>query len=95
MRQQDGLDRIAEGQIGIADDTGGDAGRTVIPRALIAAMPATNSVSPTGLGFGGAARAVHRGGIPKNTVSDDVLAGVEVGEAAGRGNSGDRRGCHR
>ena len=79
MRQQDGLDRVAEGQIGIADDTGRDAGRTVIPRGAHRGDAGDKLGLADGPEFGGAALAVHRAAFEEDGC-DDVVAGVEVGE---------------
>jgi hypothetical protein len=79
MRQQDGLDRIAEGQIGITDDTGRDAGRTVIPRGAHRGDAGDKLGLADGPEFGGAALAVHRAAFEEDG-RDDVVAGVEVGE---------------
>ena len=79
MRQQHRLHPVAEGQIGIADDTGRDAGRTVIPRGAHRGDAGDKLGLADGPEFGGAARAVHRAAFQEHGC-DDVVAGVEVGE---------------
>jgi hypothetical protein len=84
MGQQDGLDRVAEGQIGIADDAGRDAGWAVIPRGAhrgdardelgLADRAIFGQAAPRRVGG-----AVHRAAFEKDG-RDDVVAGVEVGE---------------
>ena len=49
------------------------------PLSLIAAMPATNSVSPTGRISTGPDGAVHRVALQEHR-RDDVVAGAEIGE---------------
>jgi hypothetical protein len=72
VRFEHRFDPVAQGQISMADDPDGDCPRSCLPPALIAAMPATNSVSPTGRISGGSA------GCLAPADEEPVRLGVEV-----------------
>ena len=79
VRIQDRGYAIAQAQVGPADDTGRDPGRTVIPRGAHRGDAGDKLGLADGPEFGGAARAVHRAAFQEHGC-DDVVAGVEVGE---------------
>ena len=79
LRLQHARDAVAEPQIGVSDDAGAQPALAVWPLALIAAVPLTNSISPTGfISAGPSARYIEPHSI--KTVCGDVVTAAGIGE---------------
>ncbi len=79
LRQQHRLDPVAERQIGIADDAGGDPGLAVIARRAHRRDAGDEVGLADRAHLGRAIRPVHRAAFLEHG-RDNVMAGVEVGE---------------